>query len=340
MKKKIAADLTSLAHRILQMKNKNDVNLLQAAAKELYEKLTVLAFTENHFGDLAPTAGTKEVQARIEQAFTDAQENVAQAATEVEKVLETSQEEVEGTFASNDLSDLFMPAEDDTREEIELPGISTINKMVLEMPDEVPEVHEVEQQDGASDEATNYESYNPTEKIENEINVEPQFERPIAEPISTPPESNSGIEDSVHESTAKEIEAEDKTSTAVQDLMKALEDKKKYMKNDFEEITADFQNLPVFERKVNNNADKPFSVNDRLNKGLKIGMNDRLGFVKHLFNGSTADFNRVLSQLNTMTTADSAHNFINTMVKPEYNNWDGKDAYADRFMEVVERGFS
>ncbi len=122
--------------------------------------------------------------------------------------------------------------------------------------------------------------------------------------------------------------------------MNALEEKKKYMKNDFEEITADFQNMPVFERKVNNSADKPFSVNDRLNKGLKIGMNDRLGFVKHLFNGSTADFNRVLSQLNTMTTADSAHNFINTMVKPEYNHWEGKDAYADRFIELVERGFS
>jgi hypothetical protein len=47
MKKKIAADLTSLAHRILQMKNKGDVNELQAIAKELYEKLTVLVSQKN-----------------------------------------------------------------------------------------------------------------------------------------------------------------------------------------------------------------------------------------------------------------------------------------------------
>jgi len=28
------------------------------------------------------------------------------------------------------------------------------------------------------------------------------------------------------------------------------------------------------------------------------------------------------------------------MVKPDYNNWEGKDDYAQRFMEVVEKKFS
>ena len=69
MKKKIAADLTSLAHRILQLKNKEDVHELQAIAKELYEKLTVLVFTEKHFADVKPTAGNREVEQKLEDAF-------------------------------------------------------------------------------------------------------------------------------------------------------------------------------------------------------------------------------------------------------------------------------
>ena len=48
MHKKLAADLTSLAHSILQMKNKEDVFALKAKAHEAYEKLAVLAFVEEY----------------------------------------------------------------------------------------------------------------------------------------------------------------------------------------------------------------------------------------------------------------------------------------------------
>jgi hypothetical protein len=275
MKKKIAADLTSLAHRILQLKNKEDVSELQSIAKELYEKLTVLAFTEKHFADILPNAGDAEIERRLSDAFAEAQEDVDSITDEVEQVMEGTQEKVEEAFADKDLSYLFMPIDDDTREEIELPGIATISKMVQEMPDEVPET-------GAN--------------------------------IDIPKEEEEKID---------------------------MTDPKRYTKNDLEEITADFQTMPVFERKVNDakSDEKPVSLNDRLHKGLKFGMNDRLGFIKHLFNGSDQDFNRVISQLNTRTTYADAQNFINAMVKPDYNNWEGKETYADRFMELVERNY-
>jgi hypothetical protein len=275
MKKKIAADLTSLAHRILQLKNKEDVSELQSIAKELYEKLTVLAFTEKHFADILPNAGDAEIERRLSDAFAEAQEDVDSITDEVEQVMEGTQEKVEEAFADKDLSYLFMPIDDNTREEIELPGIATISKMVQEMPDEVPET-----------------SAN----------------------IDIPKEEEEKID---------------------------MTDPKRYTKNDLEEITADFQTMPVFERKVNDakSDEKPVSLNDRLHKGLKFGMNDRLGFIKHLFNGSDQDFNRVISQLNTRTTYADAQNFINAMVKPDYNNWEGKETYADRFMELVERNY-
>jgi hypothetical protein len=37
MKKRLEADLISIAHRILQLKNKSDINLLYAETQKLYE---------------------------------------------------------------------------------------------------------------------------------------------------------------------------------------------------------------------------------------------------------------------------------------------------------------
>ncbi len=85
----------------------------------------------------------------------------------------------------------------------------------------------------------------------------------------------------------------------------------------------------------------PKSLNDRLvTKELKVDLNNRLGFIKHLFNGSTEDYNRVLSQLSTIDSHERSVSFIKNMVKPDYNNWDGKEEYELRFMEFIERRFS
>ena len=53
------------------------------------------------------------------------------------------------------------------------------------------------------------------------------------------------------------------------------------------------------------------SLNDRFaQKVLKFGLNDRIGFVKALFEGNQEDFNRVVSQLNTLSLLDEATAFI------------------------------
>ena len=83
------------------------------------------------------------------------------------------------------------------------------------------------------------------------------------------------------------------------------------------------------------------SLNDTLTtKIISVGLNVRLAFVKHLFGGSTEDFNRILSQLNTLESQDRSMEFIEKMVKPEYDNWKGKEEYQARFMALIERRFS
>ena len=86
---------------------------------------------------------------------------------------------------------------------------------------------------------------------------------------------------------------------------------------------------------------KPKSLNDKLtNKEITVGLNDRLAFVKHLFNDSTEDFNRVISQLNTIDSHERSMAFIDNMVKLDYNQWAGKEEYETRFLALIERRFS
>lgn len=81
------------------------------------------------------------------------------------------------------------------------------------------------------------------------------------------------------------------------------------------------------------------SLNDRLARGtIEVGLNDRLAFVKHLFGGQQEDFNRVLSQLNTAGSYAEAADFVQNLVKPEYN-WADKEEYEERLMELIRQKF-
>lgn len=115
-----------------------------------------------------------------------------------------------------------------------------------------------------------------------------------------------------------------------------------FKKNDMRDIGGvHYDQLPQFEpvRHDSGLQDKPKSLNDRLKKGIQIGVNDRHAFIKHLFEGSTADYNRVLSQLNTIKSKEEALNFVANMVKPDYNNWEGKEDYETRFLATIENRF-
>lgn len=84
---------------------------------------------------------------------------------------------------------------------------------------------------------------------------------------------------------------------------------------------------------------KPVSLNDKLQNGvIQVGLNDRIAFVKYLFNGSQEDYNRVLSQLNSFENESEAKDFLVHIVKPDYN-WDDKLEYEQRFLFLIERKF-
>ncbi len=112
-----------------------------------------------------------------------------------------------------------------------------------------------------------------------------------------------------------------------------------FEKNDIQDIANDAPELITFEKVNQSQQPKGISLNDRLKKTINIGLNDRLAFIKHLFLGSSADYNRVLSQLNTLNSLAEAEEFLRTLVKPDYNFWEGKEEYEERFMKIITNKF-
>jgi len=79
------------------------------------------------------------------------------------------------------------------------------------------------------------------------------------------------------------------------------------------------------------------SVNARY-AGLKVGLNDRVAFVKHLFNGEDDDFQRVVAALATMESKEECETFLENAVYGDYD-WSQKPEIAERFLALVYARF-
>ncbi len=150
------------------------------------------------------------------------------------------------------------------------------------------------------------------------------------------PESNPHQEDIITHpgmDTIKDMVSEMPTEDPVDEVLEDFLGKPELMKNDKEFFMPTKENDTKKETVAK-------SLNDKLNgKEIKVDLNNRLAFVKHLFNGSTEDYNRVLSQLSTIDTEERSIAFIKNMVKPDYKGWEGKEEYEERFMALIERRF-
>ena len=236
MHKKLEAELVSLAHRILQMKNKDEVIALRDKAKDVYERLSVLAFVDEYIATSNQDINKEEILQQIEKGTK--QVDIKAQQSEVELAISKKEDSVKTEEKLSKEGTIFEPKFDSVK--IDIQSLKS-----------------------------------------NQISSKEEFRDAISA---------------------------DKTSTLFEDDDDTFKKEKK-------------------------------TLNDKLvNTTIKVGLNDRIAFVKHLFNQSQADFNSVLSQLNTFKTEKEAKNFILTKVKPTYN-WQGKEAYEERLMNLIERKF-
>ncbi|MEE9362319.1 MAG: hypothetical protein V3U92_06960 [Cellulophaga sp.] len=154
------------------------------------------------------------------------------------------------------------------------------------------------------------------------------------------PETNPHQEDIITPGmdTIKDMVSEMPTSIPIEEVFSEFLTEPNFVKSDAEYFEPE---MIVKEDKVSVKKEvKSASLNDKLTKEIKVDLNNRLAFVKHLFDNSTGDYNRVISQLNTIETEERSIAFITNMVKPEYNNWLGKEEYEERLMAFIERKFA
>ncbi|MEN2415791.1 hypothetical protein [Flavobacterium mesophilum] len=328
MKKKLEADLISIAHRILKLKNKSDINQLYLETQKLYEKLAILKFVEENFDEAKPTISHSEISSEIETIF-DKEEEL----TPVEVIAETP-----------------APVEEIKVEEAPEPKI--VEEIVAEIPEETaPEPIEETVEETITTEIAEPETEKeietaeePKSKIEelsfttiNESNPIPDF-KPLFE-LEKP-------EEKIEEKEEPKIETSSKPTIAFEDFGINYADAQ-FVKVDSFEAAAPTPSINEFkETKVETavletpSEPKAVTLNEKLAKGFHIDLNDRLAFTKNLFGNSTEDYSRVLNQLLTFDSYAEVKEFIENMVKPDYNNWEGKDDYAERFLGIIEKKFS
>ena len=309
MKKKLEAELISIAHRILKLKNKSELVQLHLEAQKLYEKLSVLLFVEQNFAGVHPTIGRAEIVEKLDVIF-DKDEKVA--AVKVEDAV------VENKVKENIKED-------------EVLATKSVEEPIAETEDEEE----------------------PVEKYQESIEAETKAEESKPEPIAVEPTFKPSFELSFEtkEDEVKEEIKPEKAQISFEDLLGPSYVDPVFVKPEDAAKNSAEQSGPTGETAFVSASElisnykaqaetKLHTLNDRLAKGITIGLNDRMAFIKHLFAGSDEDYNRVLSQLITFDTFDEAQSFIDDMVKPDYHNWEGKDEYSKRFMEIIERKFS
>lgn len=283
MHKKIESELVSIAHSILQMKNRDDVLALKAKAGELYEKLSVLAFVDRY---VEATPGSSKDDILEKAALLDLDKEVKAVVTELEEPKNDEQILPEEKEVSESVVEELVQSEELEKNEDEV-----ILEEVIEEEKEIVSIKEVKTAE--------------VEKLE-----EVQEEAPVVEDLFS--------------TRLEEKEIGSKKTTLAKELEGTIS----------LDVTTD-----LFENAVRVDTPRK-SLNDVLvHKNLQIGLNDRIAFVKHLFDGSQEDFNRVISQLNSFKAEKEAIKFVSTMVKADYD-WKGKEEYEERFITLITRKFA
>lgn len=335
MKKRLEAELISIAHRILKLKNKSEVDQLYLETRKLYEALAVLKFYGDNYEQVKSEISKEELDGKVADLLEE----------KTSKVIEIKSEPVVETDAVEETPEEII--EEEKVEEEVLAEEETTEDVVEE-----PVVAEESEQEVVSDEETADEVVEEP-VIVGEVVVEDDDEEVALEGeiVLDEKEESNEVEEPVVVEKEDEVPAIDfapifelSSDEEEEEVAPVVEDKKAEPRQiSFEDFLGESYTEPVFVKP--SELDNKFSeskpiLNDLLSKGINIGLNDRVAFIKNLFGDSNEDFNRVLSQLNTLNSMDEANKFIDENVKPDYNNWTGKEEYIERFMELVQKKFS
>lgn len=327
MKKRVSAELISIAHRILKLKNHSETVQLQQEAKNLYDQLTILRFYEENFELVKNEISEEVLEAKLEGKQADIFEQpiavVEEIAPEREVEVDSevsepiAEEKVEETPVEEEkivVAELIVEDDEDEEEEV----------LITSMDEEPIEEEIIEEVPVTDSEVSEPKTEEPAKQISFEDLLVHDYQELDFVKVEDVPAEVEKVTETVFEALmpVEEVKEEIQAEPIFAEEPKVLEEE---VKVTFEKVSQEPKNS---------------SLNDRLNKAITFGLNDRIGFEKKLFGGSSDDFNRVVSQLNTFDSFEEAKAFVDDFVKPDYNNWEGAEEFETRFMEIVEKKFS
>ena len=314
MKKRLEAELISIAHRILKLKNKSEIDQLYKETQKLYDTLAVLKFYHENFESVKSEISEEVLEEKLEQsnqAVAEEQQGVKEETPEPAHEVETE----------------VIPEPETEKEE----EVATDEEHEEAIVSEEPEVVVEESESESESESETEESVE-----EEKPSFEPSFELEAEE------EEIEAVKPSVEEKeVTKKVALEHFLGENYVDPVFVKPNEVSLFSSEKEEVKEEpkAESIEVAKEEPKIETPKTAAVADAMAKSIAIGLNDRIGFVQHLFNNSNEDFNRVISQLNTFDTFEEAKTFINDMVIPDYNYWVGEEDYIERFMAIVEKKF-
>ena len=317
MKKIIESDLISIAHRILKLKDKSEISSLLKETELLHNKLILLQFYEdNKFrldSSITPEKLLEDVKEEQPVSIFLTEEKKDDVVTFEEELITPIELSVTNA-AAIDAAPLVEASAENVEEQEE-----------VEVEEEIPAEEESEIENNEVEFTPSIEeTIKSVEEVEEEIKIVEQLD-PVEDAKEAVERATLEI-DPVFSIPHNELFNSNDSSVKEEESFKAPQH---FVANQAaEKSTENYRQIPLNK-----------SINDAFANKISIGLNDRIAFEKNLFNGSSDDLNRVISQLNTIESYEEAKDFIEDLVKPEFNNWNGKDDYENRFMQLVEKRF-
>ena len=237
MKKRLESELISIAHRILKLKNKSEVDQLYKETQKLYETLSVLKFYQDNFESIKSDVTQDDLEEKLDQSLENSMpsedvEPIAEVVVATEP--EIVEEELIQADEDEETTETVFEDEESSEEEIliepEVDEEEPVFKPIFEL--EVEEEEQLEPAELASE-------LKPETK---QVSFEELLGENYADTVFVKPDEVSLLSTDPSENE-QEIETNEEKSVSSKSIEIGLNDRVAFVNNLFGESNEDFNRV-------------------------------------------------------------------------------------------------
>jgi len=288
--------------------------------------------------------------------LTDKFEYISDSGKEVNP-LEFQLFEINAAYFAEHANLLHKLEEEESRSRAEVEEHAEIHENVLEEVEHT-ELKNTEQIANAEEEE---ESENEKPVLEEEREKEPEIKESTKDPIIfTPVTNHEPVEEEALDSQKTVEEITEQGNNASSDNNSVSREEEQVKDQEEPEPAQEVSHEVVIEEKtVNVPNERPMSLNERLSEQRKtmdaekkhlesprrikdiksgINLNDKLLFIKDLFNGYSLAYSEAIELLNRFESFEDADRFLKANYAQK-NNWEAKQASVDKLYAILRQRY-